>query len=341
MEKNYLRNMILVTGGTGLVGSHLLFQLLQNSTETIRAIHRQDSNLEHVLSVFKLYDEEQAEKLFEKIDWVEANILDIPLLSEAFKGITHVYHCAGFISYDVRDAKIMRRINIEGTANVVNLCLHHDIKKLCHVSSIAAIGSTINDKPITEDTVWNPELSHSHYAWSKYGGEMEVWRGSQEGLHVVIVNPGVVIGPGYWKSGSGLLFTKVANGLKYTPILTTGFVDVFDVVKPMISLMESDYQKERYIVVSESLRFDSVVSKIANALQKQPPKKTLESWMVFMGWAFQSIGHTLFNTKKTITYDSIKGVFSKSVYSNNKLKDALNYNFKLIDESIKDTAAHY
>ena len=163
--------MILVTGGTGLVGSHLLFQLLQNSTETIRAIHSQDSNLEHVLSVFKLYDEEQAEKLFEKIDWVEANILDIPLLSDAFKGITHVYHCAGFISYDVRDAKIMRRINIEGTANVVNLCLHHDIKKLCHVSSIAAIGSTINDKPITEDTVWNPELSHSHYAWSKYGGE--------------------------------------------------------------------------------------------------------------------------------------------------------------------------
>jgi nucleoside-diphosphate-sugar epimerase len=333
--------MILVTGGTGLIGSHLLFQLLQNSTEHLRAIRRQGSNLENVLSVFKLYDPERAHLLFENIEWVEADLLDIPFLSDAFKGISKVYHCAGFISYDVRDNKTMRRINIEGTANIVNLCLHNGIKKLCHVSSISAIGSTLNGKPITEETVWNPELAHSNYAWSKYGGEMEVWRGTQEGLNAVIVNPGVVIGPGFWKSGSGLLFTKVANGLKYTPILTTGFVDVFDVVKPMIALMESNHQKERYILVSESLPFNSVLNKIADALDKQPPKKTLTSWMVFMGWAVQSIGHTLFNTKKTISYDSIKGVFSKSIYSNNKLIDALNYSFKPIGKSITDTAAHY
>ena len=165
--------------------------------------------------------------------------------------IDYVYHCAALISFDTKDYYKLRKINIEGTANIVNLCITHKVKKLCYVSSIAALGNTLDQSIITEETHWNTEADNSVYAISKYGAEIEVWRGAQEGLNSVIVNPGVILGPGFWHSGSGVLFKKVYKGLSHYVTGTTGYVDVIDVVEIMTQLIHSDINNQRYIIVSE------------------------------------------------------------------------------------------
>ena len=158
-----------------------------------------------------------------------------------------MYHCAAFISFDTNDYFALRKINIEGTANLVNLCLANNIEKLCYVSSIATIGNSIKNELITEDTHWNPEEDQSVYAITKYGAEMEVWRGTQEGLIVIVVNPGIIIGAGFWRSGSGSLITRIYKGISHYTTGVVGFVDVLDVVMPLIQFMESDIKNERYI----------------------------------------------------------------------------------------------
>ncbi|MBA3986674.1 MAG: NAD-dependent epimerase/dehydratase family protein, partial [Flavobacteriales bacterium] len=228
--------MILVTGGTGLVGAHLLFFLLRKGNR-VRAIHRTNSNLLAVKDVFSYYME-NPDLLYQKIEWVEANLNDIPALTEAFHGIDKVYHTAAYVSFDPKNFNKLRKSNIEGTANIINLCLYFKIKKLCYMSSIATLGEGENFKFITEKSVWNPDEKNSVYAITKYGAEMEVWRGVQEGLNAVIMNAGVILGSGFWKSGTGAIFSKVYKGLNYYTNGETGFVDVRDVVKICTSLME-------------------------------------------------------------------------------------------------------
>ena len=204
--------MILVTGATGLVGSHLLVQLLQEN-EAVKALYRSKEQIEKVKNVFAFKNQTV---LFDKINWVKGDITDIPTLEIAFEHVTHVYHCAALISFDPSDEAALRKINIEGTANVVNCCIAFGIKKLCHVSSIAALGSPKDHEvTINEQSEWNPEELHSDYAITKYGAEMEVWRGQQEGLKVLIVNPGVIFGPCFWNQGSGAFFTTVKKGIPF------------------------------------------------------------------------------------------------------------------------------
>ena len=226
--------MILVTGGTGLVGSHLLYHLsLKN--DAIRAIYRTESSLEKVKKVFSYYTNDAT--YFDKIEWFQADITQVPAMIPAFEDVKHVYHCAAFISFNRKDYREMRKVNIHGTAIVVNLCVDAKIEKLCFVSSIAAVGESLNDALIDEECEWNKELDNSGYSITKFGAEMEVWRASQEGVEVVIVNPGVILGSGFWNAGSGKLFSQVYNGFKYYTEGITGFVAVQDVVKPMIQLM--------------------------------------------------------------------------------------------------------
>jgi len=263
--------MILVTGGTGLVGAHLLYKLV-NENKKVRAIYRNKKKFDTVKRIFSYYTT-NTEVLFNSIEWHEANLNNIPALDDAFKGITEVYHCAAFVSFEPDKFKLLKKTNIEGTANIVNLCLSHTIKKLCYVSSIAAIGSTINNKPITEETEWQTEKDNSVYAITKYGAEMEVWRGTQEGLDAVIVNPGIIIGPGIWKYGSGSLITKVYRGLPFYSKGITGYVGVNDVVSAMVSLMQSNIKNERFILVAENLSFEAFTKTVAKYLNVKPPKK--------------------------------------------------------------------
>jgi nucleoside-diphosphate-sugar epimerase len=332
--------MILVTGGTGLVGSHLLWKLSQTH-QSIRAIYRDKRSLEKTQKVFRYYgDNSTAEAAFQKIEWIEADLNDIPALEIAFQNVEEVYHCAAKVSFDPKDVSTLRKINIKGTANIVNLCIAFKVEKLCHVSSIASLGNAKNAEPVTEELTWNPAEDHNDYAISKYGAEIEVWRGSQEGLKVIIVNPGVIIGPGFWDSGSGQIFRKIDTGLKYHFPKVTGFIGVLDVVDIMHKLMKTDIKNQQFILVAENRSFREVFDLTAEQLKKPKPNTELKKWMIALGWIFQKLG-SFFGRKRNITRSSIQGLFTETRYSNRKVKELLDYNFTSLQQVIAETSKFY
>ncbi|WPY98294.1 NAD-dependent epimerase/dehydratase family protein [Christiangramia sp. OXR-203] len=332
--------MILVTGGTGLVGAHLLYELVR-AGEKIRAIHRENSDLNKVLEVFSFYSEaEEAEKLFHQIEWKVADLNNIPQLTAAFVEVQQVYHSAALVSFDPADEQELRKVNIEGTANIVNLCISCKVHKLCFVSSIAALGNITNADKIDETGKWNPEGKHNDYAISKYGAEIEVWRGTQEGVNAIIVNPGVIIGPGFWNSGSGKIFKKIDSGLSYYFPKVTGFVGVQDVAKSMVILMNSEKVNEQYVLVSENISFRQVFEWAAKALNKTKPKQKLQKWMIAFGWFFQKTG-SIFGRKRSITYETINSLHEESFYDNSKIIQEINYQFEPMESAVKRTASNF
>lgn len=325
--------MILVTGGTGLVGAHLLLKLTENEV-SVRAIYRTATTIEKTKSLFHLY---QKETSFAKIDWVQADITDVPSLEIAFQNVDYVYHCAGYISFDPNDEEKLRKINIEGTANIVNFSLAYNIKKLCHVSSIAAFGNVISNKIyIDEETEWNPEVYHSDYAISKYGAEMEVWRGQQEGLQVVIINPGVILGSTIWKEGSGAIFTKIKNGLKFYTHGETAYVGVNDVVSTMLQLMKSDIVGERFCLISENVSYQKIINTIARTLNKTEASIYIRPWMTSVLWRIDRFFNSFFQTKRILSKHAATTLHTLDKYSNQKIKNALNIEFQSIDKVIKE-----
>ena len=324
--------MILVTGSTGLVGAHLLYKLA-HTNEKVRAIYRSDQKLKHVKNVFSTYAD-HFQNLFDSIEWVKADILDIPTLNEAFLGINYVYHCAAFVSFEPDKYKILRRTNIEGTANIVNLCISNSVKKLCYVSSIATLGNTLNNAPITENTDWNPEADNSVYAITKYGAEMEVWRGTQEGLDAVIVNPGVILGAGIWHYGSGNLFKKAHKGFKYYTAGTIGLVHIEDVVSIMIQLLKSNIVNEKYILVAENWTYKQFLQTLSTTVNSKIPKKLAPNWLLQFSWRLDWLKHKITGKRRQLTQQLAYSLSSETNYNNNKLKEEFNYTFKSIEKSI-------
>jgi nucleoside-diphosphate-sugar epimerase len=323
--------MILVTGATGLVGSHLVLQLIMQD-QAVKALFRKEKNKKNVLQVFEYY---QKTELFGKIDWIQADILDVPSLEIAFENVATVYHCAALISFDPKDEEKLRKTNIEGTANVVNLSIDFGVKKLCYVSSIAALGDLKDfEKVITEETEWNPEAHHSDYAISKYGAEMEVWRGHQEGLEVVVVNPGVILGPIFWSDGSGEIYQRVKNGLPFYTKGGTGFVSVTDVVKAMINLMQSTIKNERFVLVSETLSYQTVTDLIAEKLKVNTPKIHAKKWMTSIAWRLDGL-LGLFGKKRMLSKDMSRTLHTIDYYDSSKVKESIGIEFEKIAEYIK------
>lgn len=331
--------MILVTGSTGLVGSHLLYKLVSNK-EPVRAIYRNKRKLNNVKNVFSTYTK-NIDALFNTIDWVEADILDIPALTIAFNGITHVYHCAALVSFEPNKYALLRKTNIEGTANVVNLCLSHGIKKLCYVSSVATLGESPKNNSITEETHWNPEADNNVYAITKYGAEMEVWRASQEGLPVVIVKPGVILGAGIWSHSSGSLFANSYKGFKYYTSGSIGLVDVQDVVSAMIQLVNSDISNEDFILVAEDWPYKQFLQTLAAHVNAKPPLKIAKPWLLNLIWKLDWLKHKLTGKRRRLTKHLAKSLTTASNYSNAKIKSELNFEFKPVRQSITEVGYHF
>ena len=324
--------MILVTGGTGLVGCHLLHLLIKKNKKVL-AIHRKNSNLEKVKKVFSSYSED-SQDLFEKINWIEGDINDLESLSIAYKNIEEVYHCAAFISFDKRDLESMKKINVEGTANMVNIALDNNIKKFCYVSTIAAIGLSTN-KYTDEETEW---VDNSNpYSQTKKNAEMEVWRGVSEGLNATIVNPGVIIGSGFWKRGSGAFFTQISRGMNYYPSGKTGFICVKDVVKIMHELMEKNIFSERFILVAENWSFKKFFKEVSVSLNLNPPIKEAGKTLMTVALILDYINSLFLGKRRKLNSASIKSSTSTSHYSNNKISSKLHYNFIKIEKSIQET----
>jgi nucleoside-diphosphate-sugar epimerase len=329
--------MILVTGATGLVGSHLLVQLLQENEE-VKALFRSEKQIEKVKNVFSYHNQLQ---LFDKINWVKGDITDIPSLEIAFENITHVYHCAALITFDPNDEEELRKINIEGTANIVNCCIDFGIKKLCHVSSIAALGNPKEHEiTITEETEWNPEELHSDYAISKYGAEMEVFRGHQEGLEVVIVNPGVIFGFGFPKKGSDVIIQSVRKGMAFYTNGSVGIIFVEDVIKCMMQLMKSNINGERFTLVGENIEVKKLLKFIAKELNLKSPSIKATKLMTAIAWRLDWLISKIANRKRKITRNTAAASHDTSIYDASKIKSYFEFEFQEKEDYLKTILKH-
>lgn len=332
--------MILVTGGTGLVGSHLLYKLLKKG-EKVRALCRFNSCKESVKQVFHFYDVEKANTLYKQIEWFEGDLLDYFSLLDALKNVRHVYHCAAMVSFKPNDADEMYTTNTEGTANLVTASIDRHVEKFCYVSSIATLGAAINGHHIDESTFWQNDDNHSVYSQSKFQAEMEVWRGTKEGLNAIVVNPSVIIGPGNPDRSSGQLFKSVANGMKFYTPGSTGFVDVRDVTDAMIALTNSAASNERFVVSSENLNYQQFLTKVATAYQTTPPRQKAGKFIIGVGWRLERLRYFLTRKEPRITKETARSSQNRSFYSSNKLKEHLQWTFIPIDQSVKETVAFF
>src|SRR5688572_28714490 len=325
--------MILITGATGLLGSRLLFDLVSKGHH-VRALRRTTSKMNCVDHYFG-----QRPELLDLVEWVPGDISDIFSLEAAMSGVTQVYHSAAKVSFHPADRDHMHHININGTANVVNMCLKTGVRKLCFVSSVAALGRTGMDEVIDETAIWKTSVMNSSYGVSKYGAEREVWRGIAEGLDAVIVNPGVIIGPGNWKTDSSMLFRQVAKGLKFYTSGVTGFVAVNDVSHAMITLMESAVVNERFVLVAENRPFRDVMNRIADKIGK--PRANVYAGPLLSGiaWRVEFLKYLLTGSKPVITRETARSANGRHFYSSEKIRKNFGFNFEPVDVAIDQAAA--
>ena len=324
--------MIFVAGGTGYLGSHLLYNLVQLG-KPIRALYRDKEKLDRFLKFRKFYPAVN-DKLLDKIEWVKGDILDYYTLSEYLSGVTMVYNVTGIVSFHKEDKQKLLIINAQGTANIVNVCLEQQIGRLCHVSSISTLGDTQDREPIDESHLWSKSTSPSPYSYSKFRGEMEVWRGINEGLQAVIVNPSIIIGPGMWYGSWENIFKQIYNGLNYYPTGTSGYIDVRDVVKIMISLTESGVSGERFILSAENLAHQEVLDYLAEAMKKPNPSKPLTPLIIKIACHLEKIRSFFTGSQPRITPQSMKSSTAVTSYSNHKIVQALSCDFTPVKEAI-------
>ena len=318
--------MILVTGGSGLLGKELITQLLAQGKQ-VRAIYNKTQLAEFHSS---------------NLEQLQCNILDVVGLEEAMKDIEQVYHCAAIVTFNPKRKQEMFKINIEGTANVVNAALDAGVKKMVYVSSVAALGRIRENEMINETMNWTEETSNSNYGQSKYLAELEVWRGIGEGLDAVMVNPVVILGAGDWDSGSSKIFKTGYNEFPWYTDGIGGFVDVRDVVKAMLQLMDSDITAQRFIISAENKSYHAIFNLIANAFEKKPPYKKVTPLIAKVVWRLEALKSFFTGKEPLLTRETTKTAMAKVNFDNSKLKKYLpNFNYKPIEETIAETCAAF
>lgn len=316
--------MILVTGGAGLLGKELITQLLQQG-KVVRAIYN---------------NTKLADFYNENLQQMQCNILDVVGLEEAMKDIEQVYHCAAIVSFNPKRKEEMFKINIEGTANVVNAALDAGVKKMVYVSSVAALGRIRENEPINETMNWTEETSNSAYGQSKYLAEMQVWRGIGEGLDAVMVNPVIILGAGDWNSGSSQIFKTAYDEFPWFTDGSTGFVDVRDVVKAMIELMNSGISAERFILSAENRTYAEVFNLMAKSFGKKPPYKKVTPLLAKIVWRLEAIKSRFTGKDPLLTRETSATAMAKVTFDNSKLKKFLpGFTYRKIEDSIAETCA--
>lgn len=326
--------MILVTGGSGLVGAHILLKLIVQSNSSIRAIYRNDESLKKTKTIFSYYNREAD---FNKIEWIKADILDIFSLDNAFENISSVIHSAGLVSFDNKDKELLKKINIEGTANVANAAISAKIEKLVFISSVAALGENKQKEPISENDNWEKTDKTSTYSISKHYAENEIWRASAEGIKVAILNPSTIIGPGNWKEGSPALFRRINEGLNYYTNGSNGFVAIDDVAALAIKLINPKIVNERFIANGDNLSFKELFTLIAQSINVKAPSKGAKKWQGKWVLFFDQIRARLSNYRAVLTKDSLEAAYSKKEFSNQKSIEILNHSYKNVATAISET----
>jgi dihydroflavonol-4-reductase len=328
--------MIFVTGGTGLLGSHLLFQLTSEG-KSVRAIYRNFDSISRVQKLFNFYNPKASNQLFKLIEWVVCDVRDVVTLEEVMTDCNQVYHCAAAVSFRKKHFHSMMKINREGTANMVNVALTLPIEKFCFVSSTAAVAKddTKPDVPLVETNKWIQSEETSGYAISKYSSEKEVWRGIEEGLNAVIINPSVIIGAWSWEESSMTIFKTISNGFKFYTKGANAFVDARDVAKAMFLLMESPISNQRFLCTGTNVSFREVFNLIAAALNQKPPSIQAGMFLSQLARFVDGI-QSLFTNKRVLTKESVNSAYSVTSYNSSKLLKAIDFQFTPLGETIEN-----
>ncbi len=325
--------MIFVTGGTGLIGSFLL-QALRARGLAVRALYR------GVLPATATRG----------VDWVAGDLLDTELLREALTpDVTHVFHCAGLVSYAPQDEDLLLHVNVQGTAAIVDACLERPGIRMAHVSSVAALGgpaagSTADANgalPVTENSTWDLGAAHPAYATSKYLGELEVWRGVAEGLSAVIVNPSVVLGPGDWHRSSTRLLRYAHQEHRFYTAGLINFVDVRDVVAQLLALAldQPELRGERYILSAEAVPLAAFFRMAAGAMGRRPPTVAVPNWAAELIWRLEHARAVLTGARPLITKDTARAGRQPVVYAHAKVQSATGLDFRPLAETLAWCAA--
>ncbi len=328
--------MHLVTGGTGIVGAHVLDALLTEG-RSVRALLRKDSDASIVKRILQHYHPDGAER-FRRIQWVEGDLFDVDALREAMQGVEHLYHCAALVSFDPRDADALQRANVVGTANVVDAALEAGVKRLCHVSSTASIGGGMDGGTGDETKPFVQDKRSSGYAISKADAELEVHRGIAEGLDAVMVNPCVVIGPGQHGRSSMTMIDRVRKGSRFYPGGTNAVVDARDVAMAMVRLINEGKTGDRYLLIGEEISYRQLFTLIAASNGKPAPSAKLPAWALELGWRAETV-RTFFGGRPLITRNTARTASRIRHYDGSKAQRLLGMKFRSAEEAIANVAA--
>lgn len=331
--------MILVTGSTGLLGSHVVVELLHKGYE-VRALFREEARKNVVYKLLEFYYPEEKEALLQRLYWFRGDILDLADVEDSLTGISKVVHCAALVSFHRRDFNLLFKVNRRGTANMVNFALDAEVNQFIHVSSTAAVGSDSQfaDGLKRESNRWNPNDEVSGYSLSKFSAEKEVWRAYEEGLQVSIVNPSVMFGPGSWEESSLKIFRTLHNGLSYYTHGSNAFVDVRDVTKLILKLIETEKTGERYLVTGSNLKFKELFDRICQQLQVKAPHQLAGPFLTGLAWRLSWIIGRIRGKRPTITRESARSSQNDSKFSNEKLlRDFPDFEFTDLEDTIATT----
>lgn len=277
----------------------------------------------------------------DRIQWIEGDLLDIVLLEDAIKGIDQVYHCAAAISFSPSDVDNMMEVNVTGTANIVNIALAQGIEKLVHVSSIATLGRTKAGETLNEKSIWQRGRYNTKYAVSKFLSEQEVWRGFAEGLPVGIVNPSIILGSGRWDEGALRFFPLVWKNFPFYGSGGSGFIDVRDVARFMIRLMESDIAGQRYVLNAANLSYQELLTKIARQLNRPAPYIRIPGFLRGLAWRLAWLQSKLTGKPPFITRETAAGASRTFYFDPRKSKEEFNFNYLPIEETIAATGRQF
>jgi dihydroflavonol-4-reductase len=322
--------MVLVTGGTGFLGAYIIQQLLEKGYR-VRAIRRGNKYPFHF-----------PKEILNKVEWVEGDVLDVMSLQDAMEGIEAVIHSAAIVSFVKKDRREMYRVNVDGTANVINIALEKNIGRFIHISSVAALGRSSRGGQVNEEKKWEDNKINTHYAKSKHKAELEVWRGFSEGLNGVILNPSTILGYGNWNNGSCAIFKNVYKEFKWYSPGVNGFVDVEDVAKVVLLLLKSDISEERFIVNGDNWPFKRLQDRIANGFGKKPPSRQTTPFLLAMAWRLEQLKMVFSGKKPLLTKESARVAQSKTYFENDKIRKALpGFSFTPLEQTIKKACKNY
>lgn len=328
--------MNIVTGVSGLLGMHIARALAEKGEQVVGII-RPNSDMSIVNEVFTFYNQQH---LLDRISFQKGDVLDTDSLLQLFQEDSIVYHCAAVVSYHSADRKLMYQTNVEGTANVVNAAIEKKVKRIIQISSIAALKRTFESE-VTENGEWEDNSLNTHYGITKHLSEMEIWRGIQEGVDGVILNPGLIIGPSDFNRSSSSIFSKLSEGFDFYPPGGTGFVGVKDVANLAVVLSSKGRSGQRYIAVSDNWSMKELFQKIAKAIDAQVPTKEAKPWMLHLARIAEWLKEKFSGKKALVTIETVKNASIRFEYSNEKVKKELDYSFASLNDAISETAGFF